>query len=81
MHLEDLYVVPEKRRQGIGKMMFDYAVAEAQKTGCGRLELNVLDWNSPAIKFYESKGAHQPSDGSWLLMRWSKSDLDKITPK
>ncbi len=79
LHVEDLYVVPEKRRCGIGKMLFDHAVEEARRSKCGRLELNVLDWNTPAIKFYEGKGAHRPNGGSWWLLRWNKSDLDSMS--
>lgn len=81
LHVEDLYVVPERRRCGIGKMLFNHAVAEAKSSGCRRLELNVLDWNTPAIRFYESKGARRPNDGSWWLLRWNKADLDGIDTK
>lgn len=78
LHVEDLYVIPEQRRCGIGQMLFDHAVAEARNSNCARLELNVLDWNTPAIRFYESKGAHSPNNGSWVLLRWNKVDLDKL---
>ncbi len=57
LHLEDLFVLPEYRSQGIGKALITTVAQIAQARGCGRLEWSVLDWNEPAIAFYQSLGA------------------------
>ena len=57
LYLEDIFVLPEYRHRGIGKKMMNYLAAKAVEDGCGRFEWSVLDWNQPAIDFYESIGA------------------------
>jgi len=57
MYLEDLYVSPRYRGHGAGKAMLRFLARQAVAEGCGRLEWSVLDWNEPAIRFYESLGA------------------------
>ncbi len=57
LYLEDLYVQEAYRRHGVGKMLFDELVDQAKKMGAKRLDWQVLDWNEPAIKFYEKIGA------------------------
>ncbi|MBF2083015.1 GNAT family N-acetyltransferase [Thermoleptolyngbya sp. C42_A2020_037] len=57
IYLEDLFVRPEHRGQGIGKALLSTLAKLALERGCGRLEWNVLDWNEPAIAFYERMGA------------------------
>ena len=53
LFLEDIFVLSEFRKKGLGQKMFDFCVKLARKRECGRIELSVLDWNKPAIKFYE----------------------------
>lgn len=65
--LEDLYVKPEHRKSGIGKALWQYGADEARRRGCGRYEWNVLDWNEPAIRFYERQGATIMKE--WKLCR------------
>lgn len=67
--LEDLFVVPEKRAQGIGKALLQAVIAEASERGYGRVEWSVLDWNEKAITFYESMGATVMPD--WRICRVS----------
>jgi GNAT superfamily N-acetyltransferase len=55
--LEDLFVVPAQRGAGIGRALLRALAALAVERGCGRFEWAVLDWNAPAIAFYESLGA------------------------
>ena len=55
--LEDLFVMPEHRGRGIGKLLLTALVATARARDCGRVEWSVLDWNAPAIGFYERMGA------------------------
>ena len=57
LYLEDLFVLPSYRRQGVGTAIFQYLANHALTQGCGRFEWNVLDWNEPAIEFYKQKGA------------------------
>jgi GNAT superfamily N-acetyltransferase len=57
LFLEDLYVSPEYRGSGAGKALLKHLAKIAVDQQCGRFEWNVLDWNAPAIDFYESFGA------------------------
>jgi len=57
LYLEDLYVAPEQRGHGAGTAILQYLARLAVDNDCGRFEWSVLDWNTPAIKFYESIGA------------------------
>ena len=57
LYLEDLYITPEHRGKGAGKALFRHLAQLAVQQGCGRFEWSVLDWNEPAIRFYESCGA------------------------
>ena len=57
LYLEDLFVTPELRGQGIGKALLQRVAAIALEKGCMRLQWEVLDWNTPAIDFYRAMGA------------------------
>ncbi len=67
LYLEDLYVQEPLRGQGIGTALLQTIAAIAQARGCGRLEWTVLDWNDPAIRFYEKMGATVLPD--WRICR------------
>ena len=67
IHLEDLFVLESFRGRGYGKALLDHMQTIAKERGAGRLEWNVLDWNTPAIQFYESMGA-KPVSG-WTTYR------------
>ncbi|MGL5925931.1 GNAT family N-acetyltransferase [Chroococcidiopsis sp.] len=67
IYLEDLFVLPEYRRQGIGKAIFKYLAELAVERDCGRMEWSVLDWNKPAIAFYHQIGAEILAD--WRICR------------
>lgn len=67
IYLEDLYVRPEFRSQGIGKSLLKHIAARAVAEGCGRFEWWVLDWNEPAINVYKNIGA-RPMD-EWTVFR------------
>jgi GNAT superfamily N-acetyltransferase len=59
LYLEDIFVLEEYRRQGIGKKMFAFCKERAKESGCGRIELCVLTWNEPAIQFYSKNDAER----------------------
>jgi GNAT superfamily N-acetyltransferase len=67
LHLEDLFVKPEFRGKGIGKSLLQAVAAAAVKHGCTRLQWDVLEWNEPAIQFYNSIGATMLHE--WRRMR------------
>jgi GNAT superfamily N-acetyltransferase len=67
LFLEDLYVTPEARGIGAGKALLSKLAKIAVARDCGRFEWNVLDWNEPSIRFYESLGA-QPLN-EWVGYR------------
>lgn len=65
--LEDIYVRPERRGEGIGKALFTEVTRIARERGCARVEWIVLDWNQTAIDFYKTQGA-APLEG-WTVFR------------
>lgn len=67
LYLEDLYISPEHRGSGAGKLMLKHLAREACAKDCGRFEWSVLDWNQPAIGFYESIGARPQTE--WVRYR------------
>lgn len=76
IYLEDLYVRPAARGQGIGKALFAYLAQLAKDRNCGRLEWRVLDWNETAINFYKSLEA-QPMD-EWTVYRIAGEALNNL---
>ena len=76
IYLEDLFVLPEYRRQGIGKAMLSYLSKLAIERDAGRLEWSVLDWNESAIAFYQNMGAKVLPD--WRICRVTEDALQKL---
>ncbi len=76
IYLEDLYVSDEFRGVGVGKSLLAHLAHLAGERGCGRLEWWVLDWNEPAIDFYESIGARPMDD--WTVYRVTGDELEKL---
>jgi GNAT superfamily N-acetyltransferase len=76
LYLEDLIVKPEFRGKGIGKALLLHLARVAADENCGRFEWSVLDWNTPAIEFYESLGAKLHRE--WLRMRVEGDALDRL---
>jgi GNAT superfamily N-acetyltransferase len=73
LFLEDIFVLPEARREGVGSAMFRHLAGEAVLRGCGRMEWMVLDWNQLAIDFYEKIGAHRMQE--WYTYRLTADQL------
>ncbi|MDI9778969.1 GNAT family N-acetyltransferase [Pseudomonas putida] len=67
IYLEDLYITPEQRGGGAGREVLRHIAREAVAKGCGRFEWSVLDWNEPAIGFYQSLGAEPQAE--WVRYR------------
>ena len=67
IYLEDLFVRPEARGRGIGKLLLAYLARTAVERRCARLEWAVLDWNEPSIGFYRSLGAVPMEE--WTVFR------------
>ncbi len=76
IYLEDLFVHPDARGSGLGKALLARLAALAVERDCARLEWSVLDWNDPAIRFYQSVGA-KPMD-EWTVYRVDGSALDRL---
>lgn len=76
LYLEDLFVHPEFRGKGIGKALLLHLAKIAVEENCGRFQWQVLDWNTPAIDFYESLGAKVMKE--WLTMRVEGPALRKL---
>ncbi|NJC07230.1 GNAT family N-acetyltransferase [Polymorphobacter fuscus] len=76
LYLEDLFVVPEARGQGIGKALLVHLAGIAVARGHARFEWQVLDWNAPAIGFYAALGAE--AQDAWTKMRVDGAALARL---
>ena len=70
IHLEDLIVTSSERGKGIGNALLTKVVSYAKEKGLKRVSWEVLDWNTPAIDFYEAKGAN-------VMRDWNVVQLDE----
>jgi len=77
IYLEDIYVDTEYRGQGIGDKLFRKVADIARLENCGRMEWVALDWNKPAINFYESRGAKMHEE--WRLFRFTRAELNSLS--
>jgi GNAT superfamily N-acetyltransferase len=76
IRLEDIYVTPAVRGKGIGRALLAQLARVAVEQGCPRLEWDVLNWNEPAIAFYQRIGAQRLSE--WSIMRLSDASLQQL---
>src|SRR6266705_270031 len=76
LYLEDLFVKPEKRGKGYGRALLIELAKVARDRCCGRMEWAVLNWNEPAIKFYQTLGA-KPMD-EWTVFRLTPEEIAKL---
>jgi GNAT superfamily N-acetyltransferase len=76
LYIEDLFVDEDYRRHGYGRELLLHVARLAKERGCGRLEWAVLDWNQPAIGFYQKLGASPMSE--WTVFRITGKSLDEL---
>ncbi|KAI8909575.1 histone acetyltransferase [Gorgonomyces haynaldii] len=76
IYLEDLFVKPESRGKGIGKLFFKYLAQKCIDENCTRFEWQVIDWNQPARDFYKRMGAQENTE--WIPNRVSGESLAKL---
>jgi GNAT superfamily N-acetyltransferase len=74
--LEDVYVRPQFRKQGLGRQLIEAVARIGVERGCGRFEWTALDWNERALSFYRSLGAEVMKQ--WVLLRVSPEGLKKL---
>jgi len=74
LYIEDLVVTERYRRSGAGTLLMEASIQEAKKQNCYGVQWQVLDWNEPAIKFYEKYNPVQ--DPEWINFRIDKDQLD-----
>lgn len=76
IYLEDLFVKPELRGKGIGKLLLTYLGVLAEERNCGRIEWAVLNWNEPAINFYKKLGARAMEE--WKVFRVAGETISEL---
>lgn len=76
MYLEDLYVEEAARGTGTGTLLLKTVAAIAHAEGCKRMSWQALDWNTPALNFYEALGAYRGD--SWVNLRLGKAELPAL---
>ena len=79
LYLEDIFVLKEFRRRGVGRKLFEFCILKSKEKQCGRIEWHVLDWNKPGIDFYTKYRAKHLS--SWLFFRLDKTQIKRISRK
>ncbi|AFZ02183.1 GNAT family N-acetyltransferase [Calothrix sp. PCC 6303] len=79
IYLEDIFVLPEYRRQGVGKALLSRVAQVALERDCGRIEWSVLDWNEPAQNFYRLMGAAILDD--WRICRVKGEGIAQLAIK
>ena len=76
LYLEDILVRPAYRGSGLGKELFAFLARRASDNGCGRMEWSVLNWNEPAIGFYQRLGAEPVRD--WTVFHLEQEEMDRL---
>jgi len=74
--IEDIFVKPEFRGKGLGKILFSFLAKIAVERNCGRLEWLCLNWNKPSIEFYKSQGAQAMDE--WSTYRITGDKIKKL---
>jgi len=76
LYLDDLIVSHEQRRKGIGEQLMAALAQEAKKANVRQMRWHVLDWNEPAIRFYEKINTHL--DPHWVTCKMGQKQIDQL---
>lgn len=76
IHLEDLIITDKMRGSGLGFALYSEIIKQGKKEGVRRIEWHVLDWNTPAIAFYEKSGARILND--WRVVQMDENGIDNF---
>lgn len=76
LYLEDIFVLNEYRKEGIGQKLFNFCVKKAKEKNCGRIEWHVLNWNELGMDFYEKNHAEHLSN--WLYYRLTQDQFENF---
>jgi GNAT superfamily N-acetyltransferase len=79
LYMEDLFVLPEYRRQGIGRQLLTHLASVAVERNCGRMEWAVLNWNTAAIHVYRAVAARSMDE--WTVFRLTGDELQTLAKK
>ncbi|CAM2928354.1 L-amino acid N-acyltransferase YncA [Flavobacterium succinicans] len=79
IHLEDLVVKESMRGTGLGSALYSAIIEQGKTDGVRRIEWNVLDWNTPAVNFYENSGAKVLDD--WRVVQMDQQGIDAFLEK
>lgn len=79
LYLEDIFVLPEYRGNGIGSALLHHCIRLAHERGCGRMEWTVLDWNTKAQRVYEKLGGRKLAE--WFLYRLDRADIARLASR
>ncbi len=79
LYLEDVFVLPDYRKRGIGTALLRFCVQTASERGCGRMEWTCLDWNTNAQAMYERMGARRMKE--WFLYRMTRPAMAALLEK
>lgn len=76
MFIEDIFVLPKFRKQGLGKLFLSYLAKEAEREGAQRMDWMVLDWNEKAMLFYKNLGSRMVAE--WITFRLEGEPMQKM---
>ena len=76
LYLEDLYILPEFRKKGLGELALTFLADRAVEENCARFEWQVLDWNTPAIRLYEKLGVNL--DSEWINCKLEGAEIIRL---
>lgn len=79
LYIEDIFMQEEYRRKGFGRRTMRFVLDQARRRSCGRIEWQVLNWNEPAVRFYEKVGAERMDE--WSTYRLSAEQFESIEPQ
>jgi GNAT superfamily N-acetyltransferase len=77
LYLEDLYVSPAHRRQGVSGLLFAAMARAARVARCARVQWTALEWNEPAVQAYRAPAIAAAEMQGWVIYRWREADIER----